>query len=463
VIIDDDKQAEFASVGQAEGVSLPLAHRLLHVLLKQRAASVPQLGRWTKDAQRRACATLAVLDQFSNPRVRDAALDELFAGRAPLLMAVELASLLWAVGRLSASRDGEAWAEQLRQLPALQFLSRDAGTGLDAGIARINAERAAAAQTPPEQGAVAQVVAVQQPHQRLCLPLDDQDDHFHLLREGSRALRRLSGQVSRALEAADKADKKRARVARQGRNQAATARAASQAWRKAEAAFDRWSTADDAWQRLRQEALPLFLPSGQLNTREKAETVLAQTLPALDGPEWAKVRRLLKRPGFFTFLDRVSRELAALPAATELVQAAVDVEGGRRRPEASRGEGPSAQACRAILLVAGVMLSVAGESGSAALTLVRGVLNRAWRASSAVEGLNSVVRMHQARQRRLTQGLLDLKRLNWNCRSFRTGKRKGKTPYDLLGLKLPTTDWWQLLKIPPEQLRQQLSAQRLPS
>jgi hypothetical protein len=36
------------------------------------------------------------------------------------------------------------------------------------------------------------------------------------------------------------------------------------------------------------------------------------------------------------------------------------------------------------------------------------------RASSAVECMNSVIRMHQARHRRLTQPLLDRKRLYWN-------------------------------------------------
>jgi hypothetical protein len=66
--------------------------------------------------------------------------------------------------------------------------------------------------------------------------------------------------------------------------------------------------------------------------------------------------------------------------------------------------------------------------------------------------------MQQARHRRLTAGLLDLKRLYWNGRAFRTGRRRGKTPYELLGLALPTTDWWALLKWPPERVRQQLSA-----
>jgi hypothetical protein len=446
VFIDRDKQAEFASVAQAEGVSLPLARRLLALFLQARTPSVAKLGRLAKAAQLRSSATLGVLDELSRPLVKDSALDELFAGRKPLLRAVELASLAWVTGKLSDSRDGEAWAEQLRQLPSLQFVSRDAGTGLDGGIRRVNAFRAERAERA-EQG---------------FSPLDDQDDHFHLLREGTRALRRLQSPVTKAMEKAEKADRKRAKVEQQGKTTSGTGSVAARAWKKAEAAFRRWSEADDAWRRVRQEALPLFGPSGQLNSRAKAEAVLAEVLPALAGREWAKVRRLLKRPGYFTSLDRVSRELAALPAAPELVAAALDVEGSRRRPEASRGSGPSAQGYRAVVLVAGVMLALAGQDGAKALALVRGVLRRAYRASSAVEGLNSIVRMHQGRPRRLTQGLLDLKRLYWNCRTFRTGQRKKHTPYSLLGLKLPTPDWWQLIKIPPHELRQLLSGQQPP-
>ena len=74
------------------------------------------------------------------------------------------------------------------------------------------------------------------------------------------------------------------------------------------------------------------------------------------------------------------------------------------------------------------------------------VLSRAVRASSAVECMNSVLRMHQARHRTLTQGMLDLKRLYWNTREFREGKRKGRCPYQLLGLSLPRCDFWSLLQ-----------------
>jgi hypothetical protein len=89
------------------------------------------------------------------------------------------------------------------------------------------------------------------------------------------------------------------------------------------------------------------------------------------------------------------------------------------------------------------------------------ILRQAVRASSAVECVNSVVRMHQGRHRHVSQGMLDLKRLYWNCRVFREGKRKGRCPYDLLGLKLPTSDWWQLLQMDPEELEQKLLAQEV--
>lgn len=71
--------------------------------------------------------------------------------------------------------------------------------------------------------------------------------------------------------------------------------------------------------------------------------------------------------------------------------------------------------------------------------------------------MNSVIRMHQARHRTLTQPLLDLKRLYWNCRPFREGKRRDRSPYEHLDLKLPTYDFWELLNTEPAELTQRLS------
>ncbi len=78
-----------------------------------------------------------------------------------------------------------------------------------------------------------------------------------------------------------------------------------------------------------------------------------------------------------------------------------------------------------------------------------------------MECVNSVARMQQARHRQMTQGLLDLKRLSWNLRRFRTGRRKGQTPYSLLGLRVPAMSFGEFLKLTPEELRKELSGQEV--
>jgi hypothetical protein len=111
-----------------------------------------------------------------------------------------------------------------------------------------------------------------------------------------------------------------------------------------------------------------------------------------------------------------------------------------------------------LLVVVGLLRRLAEGLSAGVVAVVQRLLRQSWRGRSAVEGLNRVLRMQQSRHRRLTQGLLDLKRLYWNCRRFRTGPRRRQTPYQRLGLRLPVEDWWQLLHIPPVQLREPLSA-----
>lgn len=430
-----DRLAHFACCAQAEGVSLAVARRLLQVFLADDTPSVAHLGRLTQQAGQRAGALLAVLDEHSRPLVQQAAADEVFVGQRPILMVVEPQSLCWQSGRLAERRDGATWAGELAHLPALTQLSRDGGTGLAKGVALVNAQR-------------------QQAHQPA---VAEQADHFHLLRDGRRALRRLHGQVTRALEAADQAEAALQRVRRRGQKQSGVASVAARRWRQAEAALDRWSAAEQAWQRL-QEGLGLFTAAGELNSRPQGEALVAEVLPVLHGPEWAKVRRQLVQPEVFTFLDQVPEQLAALPGEAGVKQLLVRAEGLRRQPELTQGEGTRPAALRGVLLAAAALLSLGGEPVQQLLALVRGVLCQACRASSAVEGLNSVLRMQQSRHRGLTQGLLDLKRLYWNSRCFAGGRRKKRTPYEMLGLSLPVRHWWELLQLSPEQLRQKLSA-----
>lgn len=435
VVIDDDRMAQFAAEAQAEGVSLPTVQGWLLRLLPGRAPSVAKLGRWTHETAAHVSTLLPVLDEFARARAKQVAADEIYV-KAPVLMVVEPDSMCWLTGSLTTQVTGEAWVGQFATCPALEQVTRDAGSGLGKGVELLNAKRAAQA----------------------LAPVADQLDHFHTVREGNRGQRKGALRLHQAFTKAEKAQQEHDYDRQQGKHVLGQGTKVSLQWKQAEAVMDQVMHTEKAWQQT-QEALRLFTPVGELNSREQAEAVLAQTLPELPDADFAKAKRLLSKPQTLTYLDEVQRKLAALPGATEVKEAAVRAEGLRRHSELLEGEGISAQTLRAVLLVCGVILSKAGAEGSAMTKAVRHIFRNTWRASSLVEGINSVLRMHQSRHRKLTQGLLDLKRLYWNCHTFRTGRRKGKSPYERLGLILPEgVDWWELSKMTPEQLRDKLSA-----
>ena len=172
------------------------------------------------------------------------------------------------------------------------------------------------------------------------------------------------------------------------------------------------------------------------------------------------VREIRRNERQDSFLNAVTHELKTPIASIRLY-----LETLQRRPvdERQRQEFYKIMLSDSDRLLATVeQVLKAGELGQQAATAVRDVLRRAYRASSLVECIDSVLRMQQARHRKMTQGLLDLKRLYWNCHTFRTGRRRGTTPYQRLGLPWPEgLRWWDLLKLTPEQLRERLSTVKM--
>jgi hypothetical protein len=84
VEITPDKQHEFATVAQAEGVSLSVARRRLQVMTgPRRGRAVATLGRATLEAGRKAGPLLRVLDEAVRPEVKQGTADEIFSGASP--------------------------------------------------------------------------------------------------------------------------------------------------------------------------------------------------------------------------------------------------------------------------------------------------------------------------------------------------------------------------------------------
>lgn len=431
------RQQQFAANAAAMGLSLQQIYALLTVVLAvAKCPSRATLGRWVHAAGVAAGRVLQVLDAACQQLVHMLCLDEIFFRRQPVLMGVEPHSLTWVMGQRTPDRSGSTWCAALLPWSQVTYVAADGGTGLRSGLNLVQEQR-------QEAGPA--------------LPLEANLDNFHIQQEGQRSLRREWQQAESLWSQAEDADHAKAKAQRHGQDLRHLSQQPKTAWAKAERAFEAASRREQAWQRA-VAALSLFRPDGQLNDRTWATTAIAAAVHELTGPRWAKTVRMLTDPRSLTFLDRLQRELQEVVPEQELQTATLSL--WRLRHAAPSDREPTAAARNRLLIVLQELIcqKLDPAGWQVAYQRVAGVLRGTVRASSVVECMNSILRMHQARHRTLTQPLIDLKRLYWNCRGFAEGKRRGHCPYEHLGLKLPTYEWWELLQMGSEDLTQKVSS-----
>jgi hypothetical protein len=435
------KQRQFAAVAAALGLSLLQTLALLAIIVPaRRCPSRASLGRWVRDACARAGGVLRVVDAACQRGVTTLCLDEIFCRRQPVLIGVEPHSLAWLLGQRGPDRTGQTWCRALRPWSQLTDVIVDGGSGLRRGLDLVQqAWQHEAPLLPP-------------------VPLHSTLDNFHIQQEGQRALRCQWQAAEHWWVAAEAADREVAQADRQGHNKSGPVKRARLAWARAERAFDTAQRREAAWKRA-AVALEVFRPDGRLNDRTAAAAQITQAVAELPEPRWAKACRMLQDPRALTFLDRLAQDLVQAEPRPEVRQAVVELW-RRQHPARRSAHGLGAAGVVLAAVQMQVCRQLAPDWQTAAARVGR-VLSRVVRASSVVECMNSVVRMHQARHRRLTQPLLDWKRLYWNCRDFAQGKRRGHCPYKHLGLRLPTYDAWALLQTDPQQLAQPVSMLKL--
>jgi hypothetical protein len=331
----------------------------------------------------------------------------------------------------TADRTAPTWEKQLAPFDRLEFAVSDAAKGIGSALTQIARARRDDPGAPTlEQGL----------------------DVFHTAMEAHRVLAQHWRRAEAAWEAAEAADAVVADAKRQGIDARRVAQAARSAWNHAVASFEQTERLAAAWQRA-HTALDLFGADGRLNDRSHAELEIAEALKGLTGPDWSKVRNFLVDPRSLNFLDRMHRRLEGAEPRADWRQAMAWRWWLLNRRV--RCTDPLTSLIRAV-----GRNRPLSEEERASYDRVSAVVLDTFRASSAVECLNSVLRMQQSRHKRMTQPMLDLKRLYWNCHRFGGGPRKDACPYQSLGLELPTFDFWTLIRTDPKELTQRLSAAR---
>jgi hypothetical protein len=410
-------------------MAMGLCHSQILVLLKiplgaKACPSRSKIHRWVQAAGKAAGEVLKQLDRSCKELVLVGCLDEIFLHRKPVLVGVEPMSMTWFLGKRVASHQGSTWFAELQPWTSLGYVTSDAGAGLKAGIVRMQNLRGQTNEVPLEKGL----------------------DVFHTKREAHRALRIIWTRVERAWERAEAAGRALKQARWQGRSERKLTQELHEAWTKAFQAFKLYEKREAVWTRV-EPALDIFRPDGQLNDRAWAQQQVAWALPRLIGPEWAKIHRLFKTAESFTFLDRLHNQLDQLSVPEELRESLVHLSWLRRQRPIKSKDADLASHAHILSLLQEILCQKLDRNWRHWYRRIAAVLSQTVRASSAVECMNSMLRMHQSRHRTTTQGMLDLKRLYWNCRGFRRGKRKGRCPYEHLGLKLPSYNFWALLQV----------------
>jgi hypothetical protein len=233
-------------------------------------------------------------------------------------------------------------------------------------------------------------------------------DVFHTQRELERVLHRQGRQAERQLEAASEAEAKVEQYKQRGRDARGVVAQSGRAWRQAARLFDEAVQADSAVAQI-TAALAWWGPEGTLGTRNRAQEQLRQASEHLPGSQWDKVRRVLRDERTLSHLDHLHEQLTDTvsdPLVREALTPLWLVSEARRQ-----AEDDTQVRLHHVVVMQQVVCQRLCAQWEPAYEQGRAMLQGAVRARSAVECVNSVMRMHQGRHRYVRQGLLDLKRV----------------------------------------------------
>ena len=369
--------------------------------------------------------------QVSLGGVEAEALDEMFSQGEPVLAGVDLdGGYLFGLS-LSPTRDGEAWAELLREGQAqglgLSVVVKDAARGIAAGVSEVF------------------------PH------AEQRDDCFHVLYELNKARRRLERRAYAAIEREGEAlgglgkirayDKERRRKAK---------RALSSARRECAEAIERFDEFEAAMDTLRGALECVDLETGELHRPEHVQALIEQAARRIEVARDGGVReacQVLAQSGAGFGAGAEERVAPARGVGRAVVGAGGELGVHLLVLGPGAAQAPCARAgiVRCLVLSFGAYGALHDQLGAASASLleaVEAVLHQRHRASSAIEGFNATLRPYLYVHKGATQGFLDLFRAWFNLRTRRWGRHKGTSAHECLtGQRVH--DWLTLLGYPP--------------
>jgi hypothetical protein len=358
--------------------------------------------------------------------------DEIFAIHAPILVTIDARSTTILNIELASDRSADTWRAHFEALENHHFFSL--GLASDRGLGLVAGYRAACD--------MALWVA----------------DYFHEFRDLCEVLQQLERKAYAAIGKEDAAAQKFARAKSESNLQKRLQQyeTAYHTCEQAMALYDQLAML----LHLLHEALQLCSPHGRLRTRQDVRSELTLLFDMIAALDCAAVATALKpiRTHLddllvpFAQAEAIDRELRAMVPheAFEFLVLAWHYEHLVYQAQAKHKRAQQRERAFWLACAEGLV----GDEFDTLKALVFDKLDSIVRASSLVEMVNSLIRPYlNSCKGQITQETLNLIMFYHNHRRYKSGKRQGKAPIELLTGKPLDAPWWELLlqQINPEQ------------
>lgn len=342
-------------------------------------------------------------------KIRQLAVDELFAGKTPILNGVEPRSMAVPFLQCGPDRTGDTWTEVLKPFPNLEEVASDQGTGILAALRT--------------------------------LQVASQGDIWHANQELKRCLGALERDACRGMREEYAAQRDLERRVRQGRRTKRAERRYRKARTQTAKAIDRFDRAYAAKPLLEQAVAP-FDNQGHWLSAGVSQGLIEDAmgiLQKLEAPYRRKVANAFDPARILTFKVLLESSLLVSPTQSVLSpEARIDLVANLARPRPAE---PIAELPWMLSRVVEQKIAADFSSWPQERERIQDRLEHLFRGSSWSESFNSIVRVAQQVKKHLGENFLWLLALAHNATPFRGGKRRGKSPLEILGITTPPGTW----------------------
>jgi len=382
------------------------------------------------EAETQAARVNATVDLSS---IKHSALDEMYSQGSPVLAGIDLDSGYVHSLQLKSGRTGSDWADVLdegkQQGLDLSIVVKDAAVGIESGVNEV---------FPRAQ---------------------QRDDCFHVLYDTNKVRRRLRSRAYNAIEyeytQVKKLGKIRTKDQEKRKEQRERINRAKRESEKRIEQYDSFATAN----RLIRESMEYVDPdTGQRYTGDDVEKMMqtaADKLATIAHGDCQKLATYIRNrsAGIALAAQALSEQLERLDNhyTAEHVDIACLIirlaDTLKTKTNLTRQNRPY----RYLLgLYAQLTHQLDGNKVDNLLTTIKNLLEKRYRASSAIEGFNAALRPYLYVHKGVTQSFLELFRAYYNTRNRRWGRHKNTSAHECITGEL-VTDWLSMIGYPASQ------------